>query len=491
MVKMKRHYWLYFIYLLHVILLYRYLHLDFWNDEIYSFKEFSLVPLSKTISDYHSTNNHIFFNIISSCYTSLLGVNSLRQVFETPWLIRLLPLFFSFVTITYCYKLCEEYILEKSGFIACLVLITCIPYHNFALQMRGYGLSIMFLTLLLYNTFKYYHKKKSIQLVIIVLVSFMLFYTITINLLVIISISVVLLLLVLYKWKKSIPYHIEVKIIASLMIGVLIAFLGYIPLFKAVFVENFVESSDAFFPFNIRVINVVLLSFISKQYMVLVVAGGGVFLLLKHRENKLVAILSLGLVISLLPFLLAMLLTIIMHQNVFERVFVNLVVLYAIILGVLITYSLQYVKRYIVALQYGIAVILLLTFYYQKERISTYLLDEKVRGQGLYFNYYQAHFQPKKDLENFIEKEGVNSIILKDAEPHGFNIYLEEYGVPFQRIAETDSIVSILVDKSYISTSQPKQFIKTVNEKYIDIKCTMLDTSVTYNSIVKLEKINK
>lgn len=53
---------------------------DFWSDEIYSVKEFILVPITKTLTDYHVPNNHVFANLIDNIYLKVIQVHSLDQL---------------------------------------------------------------------------------------------------------------------------------------------------------------------------------------------------------------------------------------------------------------------------------------------------------------------------------------------------------------------------------------------------------------------------
>src|ERR1700733_8756601 len=41
---------------------------ELWQDELYTLDHFVLVPISTTLSDYHSSNNHFVFNLIANIY---------------------------------------------------------------------------------------------------------------------------------------------------------------------------------------------------------------------------------------------------------------------------------------------------------------------------------------------------------------------------------------------------------------------------------------
>jgi hypothetical protein len=61
-------------------LVYSFVNVDFWNDEIYTLKAFTFVPLHTTLTDYHAPNNHVFLNLVDNLYLRLLGINTLKTV---------------------------------------------------------------------------------------------------------------------------------------------------------------------------------------------------------------------------------------------------------------------------------------------------------------------------------------------------------------------------------------------------------------------------
>ena len=79
------------------------LNLDFWNDEIYTLKNFVFVPLSTTLLDYHVPNNHIFFNFLNNVYLKTIGIENLFDLMNNPAQLRILPFCYTVGTIIFTY----------------------------------------------------------------------------------------------------------------------------------------------------------------------------------------------------------------------------------------------------------------------------------------------------------------------------------------------------------------------------------------------------
>ncbi len=69
---------------------------------------------------------------------------------DHPWVIRIWQLPYTIITFAIFYLLCEKFFNKNIAIISTILLATSIPYYNFALQVRGYSLSIMLLCIVLY-----------------------------------------------------------------------------------------------------------------------------------------------------------------------------------------------------------------------------------------------------------------------------------------------------------------------------------------------------
>ena len=126
---------------------------DFYYDELFTFRHYIFVPLRKTIFVYENLNNHFLFSVIGNLWMRLFG-GDLNWLMDRPYIIRLPLLIFPAVTIFYLYRIGIEFFNRRVAILSVLMLITTIPYYYYVLQVRGYSLSMMFITIILYYMWK-------------------------------------------------------------------------------------------------------------------------------------------------------------------------------------------------------------------------------------------------------------------------------------------------------------------------------------------------
>jgi hypothetical protein len=150
--------------------------LELWNDELYSFLFFQRVPMLQTVTDYHETNNHVLYNLIQNLWIRITGNSELSWYLERPWLLRVPTFIYSLVS---CVTLGSGLLRRYGPGIAVLgltLLLTSIPYFNFAMQGRAYGLLIMVGTLQLFGFLSYQERGGARRLWVQAVWAFMLFY---------------------------------------------------------------------------------------------------------------------------------------------------------------------------------------------------------------------------------------------------------------------------------------------------------------------------
>ncbi len=125
---------------------------DFWQDEIYTLEHFIFVPLKTTLFDYHSTNNHIAFNVVVSLFARVFGMKNTFDALEMPYLLRLFPLIFSLLGLVFFYRGLNKHYGHSFAELGVSIWCTSIVFIDFGVQLRGYSLSI-FLTVLQYFVF--------------------------------------------------------------------------------------------------------------------------------------------------------------------------------------------------------------------------------------------------------------------------------------------------------------------------------------------------
>ncbi|HEX2629820.1 MAG TPA: hypothetical protein VHM26_12430, partial [Chitinophagaceae bacterium] len=146
---------------------------DLWQDELYTLDNFVLVPLSRTVSDYHTTNNHVTFNVICNVYCKLIGVKDLRQLLENPWIIRVVPYFFSLMAIPLLYNSVRKIQGELMSIITLAVYTSSLVFYTFGVQVRGYSLGLALCILLINLVLTYRVQPRMWRLAAIALTGFL------------------------------------------------------------------------------------------------------------------------------------------------------------------------------------------------------------------------------------------------------------------------------------------------------------------------------
>jgi hypothetical protein len=128
----------------------RSINLDFWYDEVYTLDHFVFVPLFKTLTDYSQPNNHILFNLLNNLYVSCLGLRDTYEAMDSPWVLRIPPLLYAAGALGFTFQAARRCGGAAAGLLAVIVLATTVPFFHFAAQVRGYSLSMLLLTAMVY-----------------------------------------------------------------------------------------------------------------------------------------------------------------------------------------------------------------------------------------------------------------------------------------------------------------------------------------------------
>lgn len=115
--------------------------------------------MRKALTDYSFPNNHILANLINNIYpTPKFLVRDIYQLLETPYKIRLLELFYTGITLFYLYRLGKKFFSQMIAFLPISIFVTTVTYYNLALQVRGFSVSIILLTISFYYLFSFRQK---------------------------------------------------------------------------------------------------------------------------------------------------------------------------------------------------------------------------------------------------------------------------------------------------------------------------------------------
>lgn len=145
---------------------FEYINLDFWRDEIYSLEHFVFVPITTIVTDYHIPNNHVFANLLNHIFLYTLDLEDVDLLIY-PWKIRILMLLYTIITFVYVYRIGRNFFHPLTSILSVMVLGSTLPFLNFAVQVRGYSLSIMLNAMSIYYIARYYKigQKKDIILI--------------------------------------------------------------------------------------------------------------------------------------------------------------------------------------------------------------------------------------------------------------------------------------------------------------------------------------
>lgn len=114
----------------------------FWQDELYTLTNFVFVPLKVSLTDYHVANNHILFSALLNLCTYFPGLNNFQFTLLHPYFLRIIPFVFSILSIIFFYRSINSLFNKRVSLIATSTLVSTFALLNFAVQLRGYSLSI-------------------------------------------------------------------------------------------------------------------------------------------------------------------------------------------------------------------------------------------------------------------------------------------------------------------------------------------------------------
>lgn len=144
-----------------------FLYNDFWQDEIYTLQHFVFVPWRTVLTDYHSTNNHILFSVFVKVVAGLAGMHSLIDAVEKPYLVRAVPFFFALLSIIFFYRGMLKHYGRSFALAGISVFCTSIVFVDFAVQLRGYSLSIFITVLQLFSLIDFFKNDRSRRYILI------------------------------------------------------------------------------------------------------------------------------------------------------------------------------------------------------------------------------------------------------------------------------------------------------------------------------------
>lgn len=433
--------------LLYTVLQWRYVALDFWNDELYTLRYFACQSFAAVLTDYHVPNNHILFNALNRLYLLLIGETDFLGLLQSPEKLRGLMFVYAGLTLWGTWKLGERFFGPLIGLLAVAITATTLPYLNFALQIRGYGLSTLWLLGLLYSTLHYHEQRSTGKALAIAGFTFALMYTLPSNLYLIIGIG----LFWGSYWVRSMlqnGFSLRNRAFQTALltaIGLKLALLAYAPVFGQVFNNPYVTYEPFKWGNLTYYTPVVLGDFTSGRWWLLPFAALGYALGRRHWLPNAQSVLLL-LTVLVLPFLLVY----ILGNAAPKRIFIPLVPVFALLSSVGIAAEVKELPKF--RWQEIVAVLLVAgygvfhVFQGWGESSTQMMADIKLggRSQGLTHQYYSWHYRPQLEVALYKGYYFDPSIPvgIVGCEPHGLRYFLEAAGIPYLQDANVDSLLS-------------------------------------------------
>lgn len=474
------------------------LNADFWNDELYTLKNYVFVPSLTILSDHYVPNNHIFFNALNNIFLQIVSVDSLFELMDSPWKLRMLPLSYALLTLFFTYKLALLFWNRTTALIGITILLTTLPFYYFALQIRGYMLSALLLASGLYYINKYIKEKSITSLLLTSILTSLLFYTITSNLLVSLGIIAFFGLQLIFLFFKNKNLKLELKnryiisILLAVSFGLLLTLLFYLPQFQEVFNNEYVQGGDTFQIANLSFFLPYLLPpMLSARWVVLILFVVGVISNFSYLKKNFYSFSQL-----LTIFIVPIVYIYVRGGHIPPRMFVVWLPVFSLLMAVGISAVLD---KYVKSKAINFLVVLILIAYtatnlfYQKENQRVHVwedIQKNRRSQDLEYQYYSHHYKPLETLRK-TEKELKNNplpLIIMGCEGHGIPNYLEKFNIPYllppwdTKELSLDSLL-LLNDSIYILTNHPSKYTRSS-----DYKATFITQEISYHNVIKLKK---
>lgn len=493
----------------------QYINLDFWFDEIFSLHRFTFTPLPELVTHYGAPNNHLFFNLINHIYLKSIGIQNMYAVMDAPFKIRLLMLIYSLMTCFYLYLIGRRFVNKTVAYLAVVFLVTSVPYYNFAVQMRGYGLSMFFLCIVLYHAWSFEDTLAWIDGLFVIVFSVLALYTIPLNLYVLASLAIFygtfgLALAMKHSMK---PVHSEIAfptvsrkrfrrrfryLLLPLGVGLAvgIAVLLYWPILPDVINNRHVNTTH---PFNMDTIFRMMPQtwnyFLSQRYLLIptVVVPFLVWwnpsLRQRYRRQLYRGLQCFCLLV--LPFALSC----IRGDQPFYRVFVNLCPVFALFMALAMYLFWRLLPQKfsnMTILSIFVIIYCHLTFSYAVSQKDAHLhaaLQQGEKLQNIYYNYYQAYYAPRRTIEVLLRNYQTHPlpVLLLSTGPEEYEMrtYLEKFCIQFLPIVDVQALATF--ERAYILSPFTSVLRTRLAQSLPEAHCITLQNTSSFHDILGCE----
>lgn len=476
----------------------RFINLDFWYDEVFTLTNFVLVPLSKTFTDYSFPNNHVLFSLLSNLYLRVIGIPGPGPLLDRPWILRILPLCFSLGALVYVYLTGRRFLGRLQAQMSLAFLVTTIPFYNFAVQVRGFSLSFMLLSAMLYHALCFEQNGRWLHASVAGLTAALSLYAIPLNLYFVAALGAWFLFSGFAPARGPSFSRRRLLLAGALGIGAGLSVLLYLPVLPDVVGNRFVRSHGLFNFETIRsTMPRVLYYFLSFRYLILALAALGLVVLLSGRRRRGSAsdrVLILLLVLLLGPFVLSF----VRGDLPFLRVFVNLAPAFALLLAALTARSIEPVP-WLRNRSWLVVPLLVaycnLTFWFGLNHIESHVLTDIAEGrksQDIFYNYYQAYYRPKALVARLKEEVARNPapVVCLDYDQAALPEYLRLAGVDWNPPQALGPVLS-QSDAAYAVTAFPDLFLNQMRTYFPQFTVTRLSRVPDFHNAFLLTRTPK
>lgn len=474
----------------------RYFKSDLWYDEVYSLEHFALVDFSTTLFYYPAPNNHIFYNLITQTVSRIFSLRDILIAEEYSFVFRMVQIVFCILCAVYTHRILKYFFQIKNSGLVLVLLFTTIPFLNFSLQLRGYGLSMLLLLMLVYYAWHYVNSKSSKALTSTLLLSTVILYTIPSNLYVLGGLFGSLGLFGVFSVidKDTIRRNAIFRIAGAMAVGVFFAIILYIPIWEELLYNKFSNRmAEGVFDSWVLMLKS-LPQFLSSRYALLLLLLPGLYMFfIKSTVRERYYYCGL-----LTIFIGAFAISFVHQKSPYTRVFVPLAPIFVLLVGIPILTILQewIQKKYQTLWQVLIAVYCVGTFYMEIDQndsiVAENLIEHNGISQDLYRNYYLASFfrqdEVIQELSEVHQGEPILKFQLRD-EPSA-NLYLQKYRLKADEVASALELSDRIREEKtvFVLTSHKKRVVSELRRlQQFNIEVFPNDESFTTIIRVSLE----
>lgn len=418
---------------------------ELWQDELYTLDNFVLVPLTTTLTDYHSTNNHIVFNFISNLYLKTINVNNLSQLLNHPFVIRIIPYSITIISIPVFYY--STKLIQGSLFavITLAIYVSSLQVYTFGSQVRGYSLDILLSVVIVNSILLYQQHPKNKYLLSAFLSEFLLLINLPASLYFIAALIMLTLLEPFFyfnkKTRKQLTQSKEFKLFIILSIALFLAGIFYLTKLNQLEQNKLLLNTGQSLIGALKQPFSVVYRLLDYRYFLLVP-----FFIVIFRFHFLQNSISIFLAGAFfLPFVLFL-----FHNPVIIlRIWVILLPLFCLIFSQFCISILLYKQKLLIPFIISLLLTVVVSLYFLKKQTlknnaSNYApLD-------LRYQYHLFSFNPNIVIKQVInsQKSRLASVLLYDQNLSGIDYYLKYNNIEYDIVDKPQKEILLISDNS-------------------------------------------